>query len=144
MNNNNKVIIKQWKIMLTLFRCYFNYFTKNNRYNSKVIVTRFADGVMRHSGYINLNETGRQLENNVEICWNMKGLNQNIVTVEIDRNNIEIMVEIKIIRWNKLKFIVRNWNMLKFLDWNKFRLKIIWNIKIHKSWNIMKYVDNLK
>jgi hypothetical protein len=29
--------------MLTLFRYYFNYFTKNNRYNSKIIVTRFAD-----------------------------------------------------------------------------------------------------
>ncbi len=29
--------------MLTLFCYYFNYFTKNNRYNSKIIVTRFAD-----------------------------------------------------------------------------------------------------
>jgi hypothetical protein len=31
--------------METLIRYYINYFTKNNRYNSKIIVTRFADGI---------------------------------------------------------------------------------------------------
>ena len=43
----------------------------------------------------------------------MKGLNQNIVTVEIDRNNIEIMVEIKI---NSLKQVEIHCQKLKYVE----------------------------
>jgi hypothetical protein len=38
--------------METLFRYYFNYFTKNNRYNSKIIVTRFADVISGISEFL--------------------------------------------------------------------------------------------
>ncbi len=36
--------------MLTLFFIIFHYFSKNNRYNSKIIVTRFADGLTGSHG----------------------------------------------------------------------------------------------
>ncbi len=48
--------------MLTLFRYYFNYFIKNNRYNSKITVTRFDDVVGTEIPEMNLGRLDGWLE----------------------------------------------------------------------------------